>query len=279
MRTLSASMVIGLLVGAPLFAQTPAERIKALYDAVPYDRVKASPEVDILAHIDRMRTQEGDGAEAFAVPDLDLNTVFRETGDQDVLMNPGVLEAIARMTPDRAAQVLRMIEERRAGISPLEDVPPLSLSEEAETPTSLALRGWALRRDENGAPFLEREGDVSSRLMLVPSMILADFGRVVSIQDDEAGFRVTLESGDVLEGAIAPRPQPAAAEALAADARTGTPEATTPEGAAGTGAGAALAPQASEAPPSEVAEAADRNAQTPPSRSLRPVLRPVRAGG
>jgi len=43
----------------------------------------------------------------------------------------------------------------------------------------------------------------------------------VSIQDDEAGFRVTLESGDVLEGAIAPRPQPAAAEALAADARTG----------------------------------------------------------
>jgi hypothetical protein len=202
MRAIIPCLMIGLVTGTSISAETPADRIRDLYEAVPYERVQASPQVDILAHIEQMRARKNSGEDEFAVPDLDMETVLRETETEDVLMNPGVLEAIARMPPDRAAEVLRMIEDRRAGLNPLQDVPALSMSEGEGRPESLALRGWRLYRDEAGAPFLERDGDDSSRVMLVPSMILADFGRVVSIQDDAEAFRMTRESGDVIEGEV-----------------------------------------------------------------------------
>ena len=195
-------LVMGLIVAAPAFAETPSERIRGLYDGVPFDQVRASPQADIIAHIEEMRHRSSSDSALFAVPDLDIELFMRDADDQDVLMNPRVLEAIARMPSDRAAQVLRMIEDRRSGLSPLEDVPPLSMTDAGEAPESLSLRGWALERDQSGAPYIQSGDDAASRVMLVPSMILANFGRVLSIQDDRDGFRVTLESGDVLEGDV-----------------------------------------------------------------------------
>jgi hypothetical protein len=130
MKVILPCLIIGLVTGTSISAETPADRIRDLYEAVPYDRVQASPQVDILAHIDHMRARKNSVEDEFAVPDLDMETVLRETKNEDILMNPGVLEAIARMSPERAAEVLRMIEDRRAGLDPLQDVPALSMSED-----------------------------------------------------------------------------------------------------------------------------------------------------
>ena len=270
MRALLPCLMIGLVSGASTSAETPADRIRDLYEAVPYDRVQASPQVDILAHIDQMRARRTSEEDGFAVPDLDMETVLRETETEDVLMNPGVLEAIARMPPERAAEVLRMIEDRRAGLNPLQDVPALSMSEEEGRPESLALRGWRLGRDEGGAPFLEREGDSASRVALVPSLILAAFGRVVSIQDDAEAFRLTLESGDVIDGEV--RQPVAAMEEDVSQDQTQVEEA---------GVVSVEAPVRPQARPDPVEGGA--NAQTPhvvpPVRSLRPKLRPEGLSG
>jgi hypothetical protein len=267
MRAIIPCLMIGLVTGTSISAETPADRIRDLYEAVPYERVQASPQVDILAHIEQMRARKNSDEDEFAVPDLDMETVLRETETEDVLMNPGVLEAIARMPPDRAAEVLRMIEDRRAGLNPLQDVPALSMSEGEGRPESLALRGWRLYRDEAGAPFLERDGDDSSRVMLVPSMILADFGRVVSIQDDAEAFRMTLESGDVIEGEVR-EPLPLGGAEDAGDVQV------TPEEVRNFSGTDPVRPQAR--PENVDGDVAVQTQLTvPPVRSLRPRLRPA----
>jgi hypothetical protein len=201
MRTFLPILVCGLTsLGAVATAQTPSDRIRALYDEVPYELVRASPEADIVAHIREMGRRKSLQDNAFAVPDVDIETLLRDRGQEDVLMDPRVLEAIARMPPGRAAEVLRQIEERRAGPDPLQDIPPLSLEAQDLAPDSLALKGWVLERDASGAPYMQLGSDVASRIMIVPSMILGDLGRVISVQDDDAAFRVTLETGDSLEG-------------------------------------------------------------------------------
>lgn len=202
MRVILPCFLVGIATGTQLWADSPADLIRGLYKAVPQDRIRASPEADILAHIEGMRARRTFGETSFAVPDLDIETVMQETGAEDILMNSQVLEAIARMSADRAAQVLRMIQSRRDGQNPLENVPPLSLSEEVPKLKDLASRGWQLGRDADGAPILQKGEDVAFRLPLVPRMVLADFGRVLSIQDDTEGFRITMEGGDVLEGEV-----------------------------------------------------------------------------
>lgn len=194
-------IIAAALVAPSARAEGPADRIRSLYEAVPFERVRASPGADILAHIEEMGRRNAAAPEALAVPDLDLSLILRDGGGADVLMDPRVLEAIARMPPDRAAETLRIIEAHRNGQNPVEDVPPLSLSGD-EPAESLSLRGWTLGRDPNGAPYIQNGADAASRLLIVPSMILGDLGRILSIQDDPSGFRVTLESGEVLEGEV-----------------------------------------------------------------------------
>lgn len=269
MRRVLPGLMIGLLSGSLAWAESPADRIRDLYEAVPYERVQASPQADILAHIERMRARQEAPDAGFAVPELDLGAVLRETEGEDVLMNPRVLEAIARMPADRAAEVLRMIEDRRAGLNPVADVPALSMSD-APLPESLALRGWRLDRDEAGAPFLEREGDSSSRVMLVPSMILADFGRVVSIRDDETAFQVTLESGDVIDGAVRQAPSEATPAVVAGPTDPGLVVPRTP-------AAERVRPVARPLVADGAAEPV--RVATPPARSLRPRLRPAGLSG
>lgn len=270
MKAIFPYVLAGLAAGSQSLAESPAERIKDLYKSVPYDLVRASPQVDILAHIEEMRVRRHSDANEFAVPDLDMETVLRESGADDVLMNPAVLEAIAKMPSERAAQVLRMIEDRRAGLDPLQDVPSLSMSEDAAPPESLSLRGWRLDRDADGAPFLQNGEDAASRVLLVPSMILANFGRVMSIQDDNEGFRVTLESGDVLEGEVAQvslNPDneglDGSEEAAGADRIESAPvRAAEPSGS--------VRPEARPAPTA--------SSPLPPATSLRPRLRPLDLG-
>ena len=263
MRRHISLLAIGLLSAAPVQAEAPSAQIRALYDSVPEDRVRASPQADILSHIEEMGRRRATDGEPLAVPELDVELILRQVGASDVLMEPRVLEAIARMPPGRAAEVLRLIEDHRSGKNPVSDVPPLSLSEEAET-ESLPLRGWVLARDENGAPYIQNGDDPASRLLIVPSMILGDLGRILSIQDDPEGFRVTLESGEVLEGEIrvvapADAPAPESAEKAANEA---TSEA---DGGATVMAGAA---------PSAPQEAASGQVAAPAS-SLRPRPRPA----
>jgi len=155
-----------------------------------------------MSHIQEMGRRKATQNEAFAVPDIDIETLLRDRGKEDLLMDPRVLEAIARMQPDRAAQVLRLIEDKRAGLDPLQDIPSLSLDAKDPVPESLALKGWILKRDASGAPYMQLGSDVASRILIVPSMILGDLGRVTSVQDDPGGFRVTLETGDTLEGEV-----------------------------------------------------------------------------
>jgi len=270
MRPIFSYLLVGLVVGSPVWAESPAERIRDLYQSVPYERVRASPQVDILAHIEVMRERRHSEEDGFAVPDLDMETVLRENDGDDVLMNPGVLEAIARMPPERAAQVLRMIEDRRSGLDPLQDVPALSLSEDPDAPESLSLRGWQLDRDASGAPFLQNGQDAASRIMLVPSMVLANFGRVLSIQDDDEGFRVTLESGDVLEGEVAqttPAPDLAGAVQIAYAAVPGLSEGAE-----------TVRPKARPVPP-DAGEVSASVSAVPPVSSLRPKPRPAGLGG
>jgi hypothetical protein len=232
MRISVKSIAIGLVFAGPALAEAPADRIRSLYESVPFERVNASPKADILAHIEEMGRRRSASPEALAVPDLDVGLLLRDRGATDVLMDPRVLEAIARMPPDRAAQVLRLIEDHRAGINPVEDVPSLSLSA-PEEPESLPLRGWVLARDENGAPYIQNGEDASSRLPIVPSMILGDLGRILSIQDDAEAFRVTLESGDVLEGEPrAPAPPEEPPHAVAPEP-AGSPELAAPSGEPG----------------------------------------------
>jgi hypothetical protein len=215
MRRQISLLAVSLISGTPLMADAPAAQIRALYEAVPESRVRASPRADILSHIEQMAQGRAAGAETLAVPELDIELLLRQLGDADVLMEPRVLEAIARMPPSRAAEVLRLIEAHRSGRNPVSDVPPLSLSEETE---SLPLRGWVLSRDENGAPYIQNGDDPASRLLILPSMILGDMGRIVSIQDDESAFRVTLETGDTLEGEVRVLPVEPSAEIAAGEA-------------------------------------------------------------
>ncbi|PTX52533.1 hypothetical protein IQ03_01214 [Gemmobacter caeni] len=202
-------VMVGCVLSGPAIAQTTApdpvrDRIRALAQAVPFEAVNASPREDIIAHIGGMGQRNTDGS-AFAVPDLDLELIMSSGSGSDVLMDPRILDAISRMPAERAAQVLRLIEDRRNGVTPLQDIPSLS-GRDAQggerEPQTLALRGWALDRDPSGAPFIQNGADTTSRIMIVPSMILGDLGRVLSVQDDETAFRVTLESGDVLEGPL-----------------------------------------------------------------------------
>lgn len=191
------------------FAETPSERVRALYQEVPFESVRASPSTDIKTHIEEMVRRRNAPETSLVVPDLNLEMILQQTNPADILMDPRVLEAISRMPPDRAATVLRMIEDRRSGLNPLADVPSLSLrdgSAPMEEPESLGLRGWVLDRDPNGAPFIQLGADGASRILILPGMILGDMGRVVSLQDDPDGFRLILESGDMLEGVIQPTP-------------------------------------------------------------------------
>lgn len=277
MRAIFPCLVAGLIIGSQVWADSPAERIKDLYDTVPYDLVRASPQVDIRAHIEVMRERRHPDADEFAVPDLDMETVLRESGTDDVLMNPAVLEAIAKMPSERAAQVLRMIEDRRAGLDPLQDVPSLSMSEDSDPPESLSLRGWRLDRDVSGAPILQNGQDAASRVLLVPSMILANFGRVVSIQDDSEGFRVTLESGDVLEGEISRVSLIPGIEELDGADEAGGADLSEEAASLATEANGAIRPQARPAHSDAVAEPPTSNA-VPPVISLRPKPRPVDLG-
>jgi hypothetical protein len=211
MRLLFPIVVVGVFAGGLVTAQTAADQtaadqtaadqIRSLYESVPFDLVRASPEADIAAHLEEMSRRRAAPDDSFAVPDLDIQTILRDQGSQDVLMDPRILEAIARMPPGRAAEVLRLIEEHRAGLDPLNNVPALSLPEETE-PVNLSLKGWVLDRDASGAPYIQLGSDPASRLMIVPSMILGDMGRVLTIQDDMDAFRVTMETGDVLEGGV-----------------------------------------------------------------------------
>lgn len=195
----------------PVIANTAGQdqirdRIRDLAQAVPFEAINASPRNDIQAHIKRMSLR-GSGSEAFAVPDLDLDLIASGSWETDILMDTRVLDAISRMPPDRATQVLRLIEDRRSGVVPLPGIPSLSgrgPETVAGEPQTLALRGWVLDRDLSGAPFIQNGTDIASRIMILPSMILGDLGRVISVQDDVTAFRVTLESGDTLEGAINP---------------------------------------------------------------------------
>lgn len=224
MRAFLPILVCGAAsLSAAASAQTTSDRIRALYDEVPYELVRASPEADILAHLQEMGRRKSVQDTAFAVPDVDIETLLRDRGQEDVLMDPRVLEAIARMSPERAAEVLRLIEGGEVGAETPGDIPALSLDAEDQGPDSLALKGWVLERDPSGAPYIQLGSDVASRLLIVPSMILGDLGRVSSVQDDEAAFRVTLETGDILEGAVrTPAPVAEALEAeLAAPAREG----------------------------------------------------------
>lgn len=182
-------------------SKTTADQIRSLYVSVPFDLVRASPQADIAFHLEEMGRRRAAPDDSFAVPDLDIQTILRDQGSQDVLMDPRILEAIARMPPGRAAEVLRLIEDHRAGLDPLNNVPALSLPEEAE-PVNLSLKGWALERDASGAPYIQLGSDPASRLMIVPSMILGDMGRVLTVQDDVDAFKVTMETGDVLEGEV-----------------------------------------------------------------------------
>lgn len=278
MRSIFPCLLVFLASGAQVFADSPAERIKDLYNAVPYDLVRASPQVDILTHIDVMRERRHPDTDDFAVPDLDMEIVLRDSGPDDVLMNPAVLEAIAKMPSERAAQVLRMIEDRRAGLDPLQDIPSLSMSEDSDPPESLSLRGWRLDRDANGAPVLQNGQDVTSRVLLVPSMILANFGRVSSIQDDTEGFRITLENGDILEGEIAQESLTSGfgdQNILSAGDMADQNEGPMPPVVEG---GAAVRPGAGPAP-SEVTTGSPPENVVPPVISLRPKLRPLGLGG
>jgi hypothetical protein len=163
-----------------------------------------------------------------------------------------------------------MIEDRRSGLDPLQDVPALSLSEDPDAPESLSLRGWQLDRDESGAPFIQNGQDAASRIMLVPSMVLANFGRVLSIQDDDEGFRVTLESGDVLEGEVA---QATPAPDLAGDVQIA--DAAVP----GLSEGAeTVRPKARPVTP-DAGEVSDSVSAVPPVSSVRPKPRPAGLGG
>lgn len=280
MRAIIPCLLAGLVSGSQVWAESAAERIKDLYQSVPHDLVRASPQVDILAHIEGMRERRQSDEDEFAVPDLDMETVLRESGTEDVLMNPAVLEAIAKMPSERAAQVLRMIEERRSGLDPLQDVPSLSMSEDADQPESLSLRGWRLDRDPSGAPFLQNGEDASSRVLLVPSMILANFGRVMSIQDDNEGFRVTLESGDVLEGEIAQvslipdldLDEPARSEEADGAVRTENAPVWAAE------ASGSVRPRSRPASPETILDPPASNA-VPPVIPLRPKPRPLGLGG
>lgn len=265
MRVILPCFLVGIATGTQLWADSPADLIRGLYKAVPQDRIRASPEADILAHIEGMRARRTFGEPSFAVPDLDIETVMQETGVEDVLMNPQVLEAIARMPADRAAQVLRMIQNRRDGLNPLENVPPLSLSEEVPKLKDLASRGWQLGRDADGAPILQNGEDATSRLPLVPRMVLADFGRVLSIQDDTEGFRITMEGGDVLEGEVH-REELALVETGPVDPAPREDDATV-----GTPGGGTVSPST----PDAGADHAGTGMSGPPLRSPRPRARPV----
>lgn len=256
-------LAIGLLSATPVQAEGPSAQIRALYDSVPEDRVRASPQADIQSHIEEMGRRRATDGDPLAVPELDVELILRQVGASDVLMEPRVLEAIARMPPGKAAEVLRLIEDHRAGRNPVSDVPALSLSKEPEA-ESLPLRGWVLARDENGAPYIQNGDDPASRLLIVPSMILGDLGRILSIQDDPEGFRVTLESGEVLEGEVrvaapaeAPAPQSAYEAERDATGEVGGPD-TVPAGAA------PPAPQEAASGP-----------VTAPASSLRPRPRPA----
>lgn len=209
-RSAGISTCVGFIMFVvPLtgFAETPSERVRALYQEVPFESVRASPSTDIQTHIEEMVRRRNAPETSLVVPDLNLEMILQQTNPADILMDPRVLEAISRMPPDRAATVLRMIEDRRSGLNPLADVPSLSLrdgSAPMEEPEGLGLRGWSLDRDPNGAPFIQLGADSASRILILPGMILGDMGRVVSLQDDPDGFRLILESGDMLEGDLLP---------------------------------------------------------------------------
>jgi hypothetical protein len=188
--------------GVAASAQTASDSIRSLYDGVSHDRIQASPQADIISHIQEMGQRKEMKDSAFAVPEIDMEILLQDRGQEDALMDPRVLEAIARMPRDRAAQVLRLIEERRSGLKPLQDIPPLSLDDGDPVPDSLALKGWVLERDASGAPYIQLGSDAASRILIVPSMVLGDLGRVTAVQDDTDGFRVTLETGDTLEGEV-----------------------------------------------------------------------------
>jgi len=254
LRKIGAVLMTGCLLAGQAAGQSAGpepvrDRIRALAQGVPFEAVNASPRDDILAHIEGMG-RRGAATAAFAVPDLDLDLIARSEAGVDVLMDPRVLDAISRMAPERATQVLRMIEDRRNGVTPLQDIPSLSGRETdgVQEPRSLALRGWSLDRDPSGVPFIQNGSDLTSRIMIVPSMILGDHGRVLSVQDDEAGFRVTLEGGDVLEG---------------------VPKAPVADSGSDTEAAAAEA-----APLSDVTNGPSADPSGAPTRSVRPRARP-----
>lgn len=230
MRPIVPCLLFGILVGVGASADSPADRISALYQAVPFERVRASPEVDILAHIDGMRLRREPTERVFAEPDVDIGALLREAEPNDALMKPGVLEAIARMPADRAALVLRMIEDRRAGLDPLRDVPSLSAPGRETSAAGPSLQGWRLDRDDAGAPFLQYGEDRGSRIGIVQDMVVANFGRVLELQDDSEGFRVKLESGHVLVGEIRQaEPSPAEGGAAGPDGVRSLPAFYAPE--------------------------------------------------
>jgi hypothetical protein len=234
------------------------DRIRDLAQAVPFEAINASPRNDIQTHIEMMSLR-GSGSEAFAVPDLDLDLIASGSWGTDILMDTRVLDAISRMPPDRATQVLRLIEDRRSGVAPLPGIPSLSgrgPETVAGEPQTLALRGWVLDRDMSGAPFIQNGTDIASRIMILPSMILGDLGRVISVQDDATAFRVTLESGDTLEGAINHNLSEIAEIADEDTAEVGS----------GDTSQVAVDPSSSQL--------SARTSQTAPTRSLRPRQRP-----
>lgn len=293
----TALCLAATLIAGQACADSVSDRIRDLSLAVPFEAVNASPQDDILAHIAEMGRRRAAPATEFAVPDLDLETLMKSQGASDVLMDPRILEAISRMPADRAAQVLRLIEDRRAGLNPLQDVPSLSLRDDdsgAQGPQSLALRGWVLDRDTSGAPFIQNGQDSASRILIVPSMILGDLGRVVAVQDDVLAFRLTLESGDVLEGEPL-RPIEAESGASALDASPQGDPGSASSGAGSDGASGATGIDGSLRPkarPEGLAERAtairekaavsEPVAQSSDSasvvKSLRPRLRPAGLG-
>ena len=301
MRRHISLLAMGLLSTTPVLAEAPSARIRALYASVPEDRVRASPRADILSHIDEMGRRRATAGEALAVPELDVELILRRGGASDLLMEPRVLEAIARMPPGRAAEVLRLIEDHRSGRNPVSDVPPLSRSDPGQA-ESLPLRGWVLARDGNGAPFIQNGDDPASRLLILPSMILGDLGRILSIQDDPEAFRVTLESGEVLEGDVRVAPpaeragaeaaDPPAAERVMDDSVQGTAAAPAgPEASPGPDSAPASSPRPRSRPAGLLVSAAPETALTPVRAAspgpgpdggallLRPRPRPAGLGG
>lgn len=186
-------------------AETVSDRIAEMSRETRFEAIKTSPDEGIANRVKAIRLRGSERAESFAEPELDIEKFVREDPSR-ALMNPDVLDALARMPRDQAADVLRMIEDRRSGLDPLSDIPSLSMSgktpesPEKNDPESLSLEGWNLMRDASGTPFVQFREDAVSRIEISKNMVLGDLGRVKDVVDSADTFEVRLETGDVISG-------------------------------------------------------------------------------